>query len=81
MSHLGVARHIAERLFDVFDADGDQEMNAKEFTFGLSDICLGNEEERRLFAHRFYDLTGEGKLSKKEFCRLIKGAELCEETD
>ena len=71
MSHLGVARHIAERLFDVFDADGDQEMNAKEFTFGLSDICLGNEEERRLFAHRFYDLTGEGKLSKKEFCRFM----------
>ena len=35
-------------------------MNAKEFTCGLSDICLGSDEERQGFAYRFYDITGEG---------------------
>ena len=39
---------------------GDQEMNAKEFTCGLSDICLGSDDERQGFAYRFYDITGEG---------------------
>lgn len=72
MRYLGIAnRYVAERLFSVFDADGDNEMNAKEFTCGLSDICLGNAEERRGFAYRFYDLTGEGLLSKKEFARFL----------
>jgi Ca2+-binding EF-hand superfamily protein len=72
MRYLGIAnRYVAERLFSVFDADGDNEMNAKEFTCGLSDICLGNDEERRGFAYRFYDLTGEGLLSKKEFARFL----------
>ena len=80
MRYLGIAnRYVAERLFSVFDADGDNEMNAKEFTCGLSDICLGDAEERRGFAYRFYDLTAEGLLSKKEFSRFLSRIKLeCE---
>jgi hypothetical protein len=51
---------IATRLFDMFDASGDKEMNAKEFTWGLSDICsedppvgqtMTKDEVRRAFAY------------------------------
>ena len=39
-------------------------MNAKEFTCGLSDICLGSDDERQGFAYRFYDITGVMRASK-----------------
>jgi Ca2+-binding EF-hand superfamily protein len=72
MSRLGVVNgYTQERLFLMFDTDGDKEMNAKEFTCGLSDICLGSDAERVAFAYRFYDVTGEGMLSRNEFQLLL----------
>ena len=54
---------------------GDKEMNAKEFTLGLSDICNDRDptrqrtprEVRTLFAFRYYDSSGEGLLQQDEF--------------
>ena len=30
---------VALRLFEIFDTSGDKQLNAKEFTCGLSEIC------------------------------------------
>ena len=59
----------------MFDASGDKEMNAKEFTWGLSDICseeppvgqtMTKDEVRRAFAYRFYDSNLGGFFEKDE---------------
>ena len=40
MAAAGIVNEfVSERLFDMFDTSGDKEMNAKEFSSGLSDIC------------------------------------------
>ena len=66
---------VANRLFDMFDASGDKEMNAKEFTWGLSDICgeeppdgvaMTKDEVRRAFSYRFYDSNSGGYFEKDE---------------
>jgi Ca2+-binding EF-hand superfamily protein len=68
---------VSGRLFDLFDTSGDKEMNAKEFTWGLSDICsevpppgttMTKEQVRRAFAYRFYDTNLQGFFEKDE-CR------------
>eukprot|EP01043_Picozoa_sp_COSAG02_P046506 COSAG02_NODE_4356_length_5458_cov_2.062138_3_plen_1199_part_01 len=65
---------VALRLFEIFDTSGDLQLNAKEFTCGLSEICNAYrpgksiEEVRREFAFRFYDVDGEGHFDKKECC-------------
>ena len=68
---------LSLRLFQLFDVSGDQEMNAKEFTWGLSAICSSDphpgtkmtpKEVRDAFAYRFYDSDGSGYFEKEE-CR------------
>lgn len=76
MRQAGVLNEdVATRLFDMFDASGDKEMNAKEFTWGLSDICsdeppvgmtMTKDEVRRAFAYRFYDSNLGGYFEKDE---------------
>jgi hypothetical protein len=75
LGHLGVENEITSlRLFDMFDASGDKELNAKEFSFGLSDICnsfqndTAPDDVRRNFAFRFYVSGSEG-LFKEAECR------------
>jgi Ca2+-binding EF-hand superfamily protein len=74
---------VARRLFAMFDTSGDHKMNAKEFAWGLSDICneaehpgssmsgytqpKTPEEVRRAFAYRFYDTDTSGFLDKHDF--------------
>jgi Ca2+-binding EF-hand superfamily protein len=73
---------IALRLFELFDTSGDLQLNAKEFTCGLSEICNGYrpgkavEEVRREFAFRFYDVDGEGHFDKRECCAHLKSYRL-----
>jgi Ca2+-binding EF-hand superfamily protein len=66
---------VSDRLFALFDSSGDQEMNAKEFTWGLSDICseaphpgtkMTPFEVRQAFAYRFYDTDLSGYFEKDE---------------
>ena len=66
---------VSGRLFAMFDSSGDQEMNAKEFTWGLSDICsdaphpgtkMTPDEVRQAFAYRFYDTDMSGYFEKEE---------------
>jgi Ca2+-binding EF-hand superfamily protein len=66
---------VSTRLFAMFDSSGDQEMNAKEFAWGLSDICskaphpgtkMTPTEVRRAFAYRFYDTNLSGYFEKDE---------------
>ena len=72
----------ALRLFEIFDSSGDLQLNAKEFTCGLSEICNAYQpgkalgEVRREFAFRFYDVDGEGHFDKKECCGHLKSYRL-----
>ena len=78
---------VSERLFKMFDTSGDLEMSAKEFSWGLSDICneaahpgstmSGHtqpktpDEVRRAFAYRFYDEDVSGFLDKHDFHKFL----------
>jgi Ca2+-binding EF-hand superfamily protein len=72
----------ALRLFELFDTSGDLQLNAKEFTCGLSEICNAYqpgkavEDVRREFTFRFYDVDGEGHFDKKECCAHLKSYRL-----
>eukprot|EP01050_Picozoa_sp_SAG11_P019288 SAG11_NODE_3048_length_2733_cov_1.307897_3_plen_191_part_00 len=72
---------VSERLFTMFDTSGDKQMNAKEFTWGLSDICSEEAfpgtrmtplEVRREFAYRYYDETADGFFEKTEAAAFLK---------
>ena len=66
---------VSTRLFTMFDTSGNLKMNAKQFTWGLSDICsaaphpgtkMTPTEVRRAFAYRFYDTNLSGYFEKDE---------------
>ena len=43
----GVANEmVALRLFEIFDTSGDKQLNAKEFTCGLSEICNSYQKDK-----------------------------------
>lgn len=81
---------VSSRLFAMFDTSGDQEMNAKEFTWGLSDICseaphpgtkMTPVEVRQAFAYRFYDTDLSGYFEKDE-CKqfLLSWKQACDDS-
>lgn len=74
---------VSERLFSMFDTSGDKQMNAKEFTWGLSDVCSEDSppgqsprmtptQVRRAFAYRFYDENAQGYFEKSECAGFLK---------
>lgn len=59
--------HAVERLFRVFDDDGSRALNAKEFLWGLSAISYGTDGDQYKMPLRFYNISGDGRLSQREF--------------
>lgn len=64
---------LAERLMEVFDADGNGHVDFGEFIGALSVFSSrGKGDEKLKFAFNVYDIDGDGKLSNGELFIVLK---------
>ncbi|KAJ1502817.1 hypothetical protein HMI56_002495 [Coelomomyces lativittatus] len=63
---------IAERIFQFFDTDGNDQIDFSELVHGLSVLCKGNLDEKALYAFHGYDLNGDGHIDQDELHAMFK---------
>lgn len=69
---LGHDKHLADKIFWIFDEDGSGDVDHKELGVGL-EILKNNTFEQKL--DKFFDLCDEdysGTIDKKEFYTLLR---------
>ena len=65
---------LAQRVIDVFDTDGDGQVDFREFILGTSQFSVRGDEEQKLrFAFSIYDMDKDGYISNGELA--LPGAE------
>jgi len=65
---------ITERIFKVFDINGDGQIDFREFICGLSIFSAGTVEEKLAFSFRIYDFDGDGFIDKAELYEMLKAS-------
>ncbi|KAF1316742.1 Recoverin family protein, partial [Globisporangium splendens] len=65
------AKVIVDRLFDVFDQDGNGQIDFSELASGLSVLCKGARDAKVKAAFRLYDFNGDGYISLDEMKRYL----------
>ncbi|XP_076996721.1 calcineurin subunit B type 2 [Tamandua tetradactyla] len=64
---------LVQRVVDVFDTDGNGEVDFKEFILGASQFSVkGHEEEKLRFAFSIYDMDKDGYISNGELFQVLK---------
>jgi len=65
---------LVKRVIDLFDTDGNGEIDFKEFVHGLSQFSVkGADKESKLrFAFRVYDIDQDGFISNGELFQVLK---------
>ncbi|XP_036289073.1 calcineurin subunit B type 2 [Pipistrellus kuhlii] len=64
---------LAKRVFEVFDADGDGQVDFEEFVAGTSQFSIRSDEEQKLrFAFNIYDMDKDGYISNGELFQVLK---------
>ncbi|XP_005382849.1 PREDICTED: calcineurin subunit B type 2 [Chinchilla lanigera] len=64
---------LVKRVIDIFDTDGNGEVDFEEFVTGLSQFSVrGNEEQKLRFAFSIYDLDKDGYISNGELFQVLK---------
>lgn len=64
---------LVQRVIDVFDIDGNGEVDFKEFILGTSQFSVrGDEEEKLRFAFSIYDIDKDGYISNGELFQVLK---------
>ncbi|XP_010612640.1 calcineurin subunit B type 2 [Fukomys damarensis] len=64
---------LAKRVIDIFDTDGNGEVDFKEFIIGISHFSVkGNVEQKLRFAFRIYDIDEDGYISNGELFQVLK---------
>lgn len=71
---LGLKRNLfVDRMFELFDINGDQNINFQEFVAGLSTFTTrAKPEEKTRFSFRMYDFNGDQKIDKSELGRMLQ---------
>ena len=76
-----------DRMFMLFDEDGDGHIQFSEFLHGLNILSeRGSEDEKLEFSFMIYDFDGDGQISRQELARMLmatlkeSGLNLQEET-
>ena len=55
---------LVQRVIDVFDTDGDGQVDFREFILGTSQFSVRGDEEQKLrFAFSIYDMDKDGYIS------------------
>merc|ERR1712186_251129 len=64
---------LVQRVIDIFDDDGNGEVDFKEFIQGLSHFSAKGDMESKLrFAFRIYDIDNDGFISNGELFQVMK---------
>ena len=62
---------MGERLFAVFDRDGNGSIDFPEFLTGLSMIYHGTMDDKKKFLFDMYDLDGNGEITRDELFTML----------
>ncbi|XP_065583497.1 calcineurin subunit B type 2-like [Artemia franciscana] len=63
---------LFQRVIDIFDSDGNGEVDFKEFIQGVSQFSVKGDKESKLrFAFRIYDMDNDGFISNGELFQLL----------
>lgn len=64
---------LVKRVIDIFDVDGNGEVDFHEFIQGTSQFCVKGEEEQKMkFAFSIYDIDNDGYISNGELFQVLK---------
>ena len=64
-----------DRIFQLFDEDGDSAVTFVEFICGLSILSTkGSLEEKMQFSFQIYDFDGDGKISRAELQHMLNAS-------
>ncbi|KAI3379953.1 hypothetical protein SNEBB_002667 [Seison nebaliae] len=64
---------LVQRLIDIFDIDGNGEVDFKEFIEGISIFSIKGEKEQKLrFAFQIYDIDKDGYIGNGELFQVLK---------
>lgn len=64
---------LVQRVIDIFDEDGNGEVDFKEFIQGVSQFSVKGDKESKLrFAFRIYDMDNDGYISNGELFQVLK---------
>ncbi|NJM66998.1 MAG: oxidoreductase [Acaryochloris sp. RU_4_1] len=62
---------LAERLFQVFDRDQTQRINAQEFLDTLYQLAQGTTDDKLMFAFRLHDRNDDHRIDRRELEEFI----------
>merc|ERR1719376_1655442 len=64
---------LVQRVIEIFDEDGNGEVDFKEFIQGVSQFSVkGDKESKMRFAFRIYDMDNDGFISNGELFQVLK---------
>lgn len=64
---------LVQRVIDIFDTDGNGEVDFKEFIEGMSQFSVKGDKEAKLrFAFKIYDMDKDGFISNGELFQVLK---------
>ncbi|XP_033830587.1 calcineurin subunit B type 1b [Periophthalmus magnuspinnatus] len=64
---------LVQRVIDIFDKDGNGEVDFNEFIEGVLQFSVrGTKEQRLRFAFRIYDMDNDGFISNGELFQVLK---------
>ncbi|CAI9722077.1 calcineurin subunit B type 1 [Octopus vulgaris] len=64
---------LVQRVIDIFDTDGNGEVDFKEFIEGVSQFSVKGDKESKLrFAFKIYDMDKDGFISNGELFQVLK---------
>ncbi|XP_064623517.1 calcineurin subunit B type 1 [Lineus longissimus] len=64
---------LVQRVIDIFDTDGNGEVDFKEFIEGMSQFSVKGDKEAKLrFAFKIYDMDKDGYISNGELFQVLK---------
>lgn len=64
---------LVQRVIDIFDSDGNGEVDFKEFIQGVSQFSVKGDKESKLrFAFSIYDIDRDGYIANGELFQVLK---------
>lgn len=64
---------LVQRVIDIFDTDGNGEVDFKEFIEGMSQFSVKGDKDAKLrFAFKIYDMDKDGYISNGELFQVLK---------
>jgi len=66
-----IVKLVADRLFDIFDGDGNGYVDHAEFVAGLSLLCRASSDDKIKAAFSLFDIDGDGFITYDEMLRYM----------